>query len=1218
MLKVPLITSISKVNISKVLAMGFRDKLKNALASDKKQNEDFQSQNDNEIESETSRSFKYLYDLIHSGVRGIVLNSDVVLSDFEESQYADGIRIDVDDLVIDGNGHSIDARGKAGIFYCSAKNVTIKNIILKNAEWAIHNKGDLTLIESVLTGNVSEYETIFNSGVLTIADTTISNNNLGESRAVVYNSEELVLTGSTITQNRGNETSVIYNYEGKVTIADTTISKNVAERDGSGAISNAYGEITITGTKFCENIRKDDGLIRNSQGTMTIEGSTFEKNATSGTAMIQNDGGESIRLRSIFGRTAEMEDDEDEFGKLNIYDSTFAENTMQNGELIDNHYGILTLDDATFEKNVVNNGSVIKNRKGQFKIFDSTFTGNSVMFNIVLNVDSIQVISTDFMANSSRFILYNSSDEYDFGIDACKFLENDVEETVICNDGKSFTISKATFKNSLHDSRNIINEGNMKLTDIKMKDEGKSILNEDYLLLDRLPNDFEDYIENNGIIEFTMPPFSFKHDFGYLDRIIHESETGEILLEEDIRLETYERDFYEGGMELDIDGLVIDGNGRTIEGADKSRIFIVTAKNVTLKNITFTKGHSHRNYDNPLNSDGGALKVNANAGLTVVNCRFVDNTSENCAGTIQNNRGELTVKGTVIDENTADVDGAIRNNCGRVTIDGCEFNGNVGKYECGAVGNNGGQLDIIDCKFRANMSKGSCGAIKNSKGWLTIGKCEIIDNNAMSEGAIWNQSEMCISGSTISKNSGNDRFGSRYGAISNEGNLTIVSTLIAENVSNVGGAIVNDGAVDITDSTLTKNTAKTSDGGAIHNSGTAKITNTVITENDAEEYGGAISNNGRLEIIGGRMSQNSSKKAGAIFNQDLVVIEKTLLDENDSINDASQDIFNMGKLVLKMPEFKTEGKTILNQSMTCLYRGLEDRIQNDNGELVYMDFADNQRNFSYLDTLIQSGQKEISLDFDIILDVSILEDEKYSEGIPVGGDDVTIDGNGHMIDAKNLVRIFRTAGKGIVMKNLTIKNGHSYDGGGAIHNDGDLTLIESGIIENVTDGQDGGAIRNHGALTIRDCVIDKNRAEYGDGGAVYNEGSLNILKSQFAHNFTSRGHGGAIYNMKGETTITESSFLKNISNKQGGAINNFMGNLKISESEMIENRARITGGAINNDEGELTIVKSQLTGNIARSYGGAIYLYHGKSSITGSEIANNEPDNVFEEKDPFR
>ena len=62
-------------------------------------------------------NFKYLDELIHSGAKEIVLDSDIVLSDGEESEYLEGIKLDVDDLTLDGNGHIIDSHEKARIFW---------------------------------------------------------------------------------------------------------------------------------------------------------------------------------------------------------------------------------------------------------------------------------------------------------------------------------------------------------------------------------------------------------------------------------------------------------------------------------------------------------------------------------------------------------------------------------------------------------------------------------------------------------------------------------------------------------------------------------------------------------------------------------------------------------------------------------------------------------------------------------------------------------------------------------------------------------------------------------------------------------------------------------------------------------------------------------------------------------------------------------------------
>ena len=62
-------------------------------------------------------------------LKRIVLDSDIELDPTNERrEYLNGIKLDVDDLTIDGNGHAIDALKSARIFYCTGKNVSEYNI----------------------------------------------------------------------------------------------------------------------------------------------------------------------------------------------------------------------------------------------------------------------------------------------------------------------------------------------------------------------------------------------------------------------------------------------------------------------------------------------------------------------------------------------------------------------------------------------------------------------------------------------------------------------------------------------------------------------------------------------------------------------------------------------------------------------------------------------------------------------------------------------------------------------------------------------------------------------------------------------------------------------------------------------------------------------------------------------------------------------------------
>lgn len=108
-----------------------------------------------------TKNFKYLDKLIHNGSKEIALDADIILGWREEKKYLDGIKIDVDDLIIDGNGHAIDAKGLTRIFECTAKNITIENITLRNAfakkhGGAIYNSGELNIIKSAIIANTAK------------------------------------------------------------------------------------------------------------------------------------------------------------------------------------------------------------------------------------------------------------------------------------------------------------------------------------------------------------------------------------------------------------------------------------------------------------------------------------------------------------------------------------------------------------------------------------------------------------------------------------------------------------------------------------------------------------------------------------------------------------------------------------------------------------------------------------------------------------------------------------------------------------------------------------------------------------------------------------------------------------------------------------------------------------------------------------------------------
>lgn len=81
-----------------------------------------------EKELGTNKNFKYLDDLIHCGEKEIILDLDIVLDKNEIGKYKDGIKLDIDDLIIDGNGHAIDAKEKRGYLIARVKILLSKTL----------------------------------------------------------------------------------------------------------------------------------------------------------------------------------------------------------------------------------------------------------------------------------------------------------------------------------------------------------------------------------------------------------------------------------------------------------------------------------------------------------------------------------------------------------------------------------------------------------------------------------------------------------------------------------------------------------------------------------------------------------------------------------------------------------------------------------------------------------------------------------------------------------------------------------------------------------------------------------------------------------------------------------------------------------------------------------------------------------------------------------
>jgi hypothetical protein len=178
-------------------------------------------------------------------------------------------------------------------------------------------------------------------------------------------------------------------------------------------------------------------------------------------------------------------------------------------------------------------------------------------------------------------------------------------------------------------------------------------------------------------------------------------------------------------------------------------------------------------------------------------------------------------------------------------------------------------------------------------------------------------------------------------------------------------------------------------------------------------------------------------------------------------------------------------------------------------------------------------------------------------GIAANSGGLTIFGNGDTIQRSSATgtpgfRLFDVAvGASLALMNLTLQGGLAYAQGGAIHNQGTLSL-ESVVVQNNTaqggpgsaggygpgSGGDGtgGGIYSTGALTLQGCTIRNNFALGGRGGDGYLAPQSmpgNLTRHAYDGTDGGNGYGGGVYIAAGTATIRNSTITANTA--KGGA-----------------------------------------------------------------------------------
>lgn len=978
---------------------------------------------------ENNHDFSYLNNLIKSNEKEININEDIILSYGEDSIFSKGIEIISNDVVINGNGHYIDACEKIPIFLINANNITLKNLKFKNGfsdkGGCIFNNGcSVNIINCDFENNHSKKDggVIYNNGkLLKIVDSTFMNNTSKWHGGVIFNNaNDLKIENCEFLNNSVNgNAGTIYNKKSTCFIMQSNFNKNNS-RGHAGAIYNNDGTINITNCDFMgNNSKKNAGAIYNAKNSILLKNSQFINNCSKshGGSIFNDSGNLKITNNCIFKKNFSDHNGgaifNDNDSKLELNEILLQNNkSNQSGGAIYNN-NFLILNNIIFIKNISNNnGGAIYNEEGSVDLCESKFIDNYAKqsalniwnnnFLKIINsffIDSIlsgfdnsliyldgeedsklEIVGSSFFINSlenKRIIHINGGTSF---IKNTKFnIESDAEKSyIIYNYGElKIDNSKFLFRNDLFSMFNLIDLDNIdnfktfgfdyfpdNADETTLK--GKFIFNDKILKFtenDNLEENIAEGPNSNIMRDFDKMPDDWK-GFLELDELIHSScldklnDDGyvEINLEWDIIMHESEQDFYEGGIELSHDKLIIDGHGHTIDAKNLSRVFYVTATDIILQNIIFKNGKYHYNHLDNEYFGGGVINVLHDSSLSIINCEFIDNTSRNSAGVIYNDGNSLNIEDSLFKNNSSmNFAGVIYNSSAALKINhNCIFENNISGKGAGVLFNKSNSL-IIDenCSFLSNSSKGNGGVIYDINAVMRIKNTVFENNSSDGDGGViniyhddgkgLNDNQTIFQDCTFKKN-----FAKSGGALIHSSNLYLKNCMFADNHAEYNGGAINtliNGFLTLEHCCFTSNNCKYKGGSINGFDSSIKAFDDCKFDNNFADQGGAIFFTGGLldldrcyfesnkcfgeEVMGfggaifkggsrldspviknSVFKSNTAFNGGAIYIQDLLMIENSLFIDNNSTNEGDS-IFNLGILNLDNCDFKSESKNIL-------------------------------------------------------------------------------------------------------------------------------------------------------------------------------------------------------------------------------------------------------------------------------------------------------------------
>ncbi|MBQ6443615.1 MAG: Ig-like domain repeat protein [Methanosphaera sp.] len=290
--------------------------------------------------------------------------------DCTRGESENNVTIENRNIVIDGNGHTID-ENNGRLFMIQNSNVTLKNLIIKNAGttynpsvlqiWtgnlvmenvtivnstASSSGGALVYISAdsnaTINGVTFENNTarfISNVGTTLINNSVVKNTNANTSSMIywAFNNGPLTIENTVFDNNTGYSAGFAANTNSVLTMNNVTFTNNTISTTGNGIVLHSNGTLTINNSNFVENTKNDSGALKGLiyiRADTVIDNTLFEDNCLYSTSTSSYSTGQGMVYIDKSGT------------KLNVTNSAFINNIANNGSAIFNYYGIFNMSNS--------------------------------------------------------------------------------------------------------------------------------------------------------------------------------------------------------------------------------------------------------------------------------------------------------------------------------------------------------------------------------------------------------------------------------------------------------------------------------------------------------------------------------------------------------------------------------------------------------------------------------------------------------------------------------------------------------------------------------------------------------------------------------------------------------------------------------------------------------------------------------------------------------